>query len=69
MKEKDVRTQDFKSEDSFLKDHYDLKNPEIRVRFNMKTFLETTTFLSRKSRNQNKFAQKQIPAHTHTAKN
>ena len=25
MKEKDLRTQDFKSEDSFLRDHYDFK--------------------------------------------
>ena len=29
-------------------------------------FLETTTFLRRKSRNQNKFAHEQISAHTHT---
>ena len=37
----------------------------------MKTFffLETTTCLSRKSSKQNKFAHKQIPVHTHTAKN
>ena len=71
IKEKDLRTQDFKSEDPFLRDHYGFKT-KIQKSESIQGedfFLEINTFLSQKLRNQNKFAHKEISAHTHTAKN
>ena len=55
----------------FLRDHNNFKTKiQKSVRLKVKIFfLDITTFLSRKSRNQNKFAHEQISAHTHKGKN
>ena len=66
IKEKDLRTQDFKSEGLFLRPKF---RNQSQIEGKDLFFLETTTILRRKSRNQNKFTHEQISTHTHTAKN
>ena len=55
----------------FLENILNLRQKVENQRLNSSeaNFLEITTFFNGKSRNQNKFAHKQISAHTYTAKN
>ena len=68
IKEKDLRTQDFKSKDPFLRTK-SRNQSQIEGENLFFLVLETPTFLRQKLRNQNNFALEQISAHTHTAKN